>query len=131
MMELKTPEPIEELFEKLRVEAVFGPAIQEGDVTIIPVADIGIGFGYGSGYSPATDEERSEADEVDAGADSGKGEGAVGGGKATPRGYIKISSEGVAFESIIDDDRVALASIAMSAWRIFWVAKTLRAFARK
>jgi uncharacterized spore protein YtfJ len=131
MTELKTPEPIEELFERLRVEAVFGPSIQEGDVTIIPVADVGIGFGFGSAPSPVMDEERTETDEMDADADNGKGEGAAGGGKATPRGYLIISSEGVVFESIIDENRVALARIALSAWRIFWVAKTLRAFARK
>jgi uncharacterized spore protein YtfJ len=124
MTELKTPEPIEELFEKLRVDAVFGKPIQEGDVTIIPVAEVGVGFGYGSGHSPATEEEGDEPD-------SGKGEGGAGGGKATPRGYIKITSEGVDFESTLDESRVALAGIAMSAWAIFWIAKTIRAFARK
>ena len=123
MTELKTPEPIEQLFEKLRVDAVFGQPIQEGDVTIIPVAEVGIGFGFGSAPPPATE----EGDEPD----SGKGEGAAGGGKATPRGYIKITSEGVDFESTLDESRVALAGIVMSAWAIFWIGKTIRAFARK
>ena len=128
MTELKVTEPIEQLFEKLSVDAVFGQPIQEGDVTIIPVAEVGIGFGYGSGQSPATEEEGDEAD-------SGKGEGVSGGvgggGKATPRGYIKITSDGVIFVSTLDEGRVALAGIAMSAWAIFWIAKTIRAFARK
>ena len=128
MTELKVTEPIEQLFEKLRVDAVFGQPIQEGDVTIIPVAEVGVGFGFGSGPSPATEEEGDEAD-------SGKGEGVSGGvgggGKATPRGYIKITSDGVDFVSTLDEGRVALAGIAMSAWAIFWIAKTIRAFARK
>ncbi len=125
MTGLKATESIEQLFEKLRVDAVFGQPIQEGDVTIIPVAEVGVGFGYGSGRSPATEEEGGKAD-------SGKGEGGGGGGgKATPRGYIKITSDGVDFKSILDEGRVALAGIAMSAWAIFWIAKTIRAFARK
>ena len=124
MTELKATEPIEQLFEKLRVDAVFGQPIQEGDVTIIPVAEVGFGFGYGSGRSPATEEEGDAAD-------SGKGAGGGGAGKATPRGYIKITSDGVNFESTLDEGRVALAGIAMSAWAIFWIAKTIRAFVRK
>ena len=55
MTELKATEPIEQLFEKLKVDAVFGQPIQEGDVTIIPVAEIGVGFGFGSGQGPAAD----------------------------------------------------------------------------
>ena len=124
MTELIATEPIEQLFEKLGVDAVFGQPIQEGDVTIIPVAEVGLGFGFGSGSSPATEEEGDEAD-------SGKGEGVVGGGKATPRGYIKITSDGVDFESTLDEGRIALAGIVMSAWAIFWITKTIRAFARK
>lgn len=131
MTDLKTPEPIEELFEKLRVDTVFGSPIQEGDVTIIPVAEVGIGFGFGSGSAPMPEDKGIEPEEEGTESDSGIGEGAAGGGKATPRGYIKITSEGVAFESTADENRVALAGIAMTAWAIFWIAKTIRAFARK
>ena len=131
MTELKATEPIEQLFEKIKVDAVFGQPVQEGDVTIIPVAEVGIGFGFGSGPVPAPEEKGIEPEEAGTESDSGKGEGAAGGGKATPRGYIKITSEGVAFESTVDESRVALAGIAMTAWAIFWIAKTIRAFARK
>jgi uncharacterized spore protein YtfJ len=125
MTELKTTEPIEQLFEKLKVDAVFGQPIQEGDVTIIPVAEVGVGFGFGSGQSPAAQDQGDEE------AESGKSSGGGGGGKATPRGFIKITSDGVFFESTLDEGRVALAGIAMSAWAIFWIAQTIRAFVRK
>ena len=124
MTALKATEPIEQLFEKLRVDAVFGQPVQEGDVTIIPVADVGVGFGFGSGRSPATAEEGEEADR-------GKSEGGGAGGKATPRGYIKITPDGVDFVSTLDEGRVALAGIAMVAWAIFWIAMTIRAFVKK
>ncbi len=128
MSELNTTEPIEQLFEKLSVDAVFGQSIQEGDVTIIPVAEVGVGFGFGSGQSPAAEEQGEDGDKQ---ADSGKSGGGAGGGKATPRGFIKITSDGVTFESTMDEGRVALAGIAMSAWAIFWIAATIRAFVKK
>ena len=96
MTELKATEPIEQLFEKLRVDAVFGQPVQEGDVTIIPVADVGVGFGFGSGRSPATEEEGERPIAV-------KARVAAAGGKATPRGYIKITPDGVDFVSTLDE----------------------------
>ena len=124
MTESNTIEPIEKLFEKLKVDAVFGEPIKEGDVTLIPVADVGVGFGFGSGHNPAAEGEEGEAE-------SGQGMGGGGGGKASPRGYIKITPDGVTFESTMDENRVALAGIAMTAWAVFWIAAAIRAFARK
>ena len=123
MTELKAIEPIEQLFEKISVDTVFGKPIQEGDVTIIPVAEVGVGFGFGSGGQRATEQQEDEV-----GRDQGGGGG--GGGKATPRGFIKITQDGVFFESTLDEGRVALAGIAMVAWAIFWITKTIRVFAR-
>jgi uncharacterized spore protein YtfJ len=124
MTESNAIEPIEQLFEKLKVDAVFGEPIKEGDVTLIPVADVGVGFGFGSGQNPAVEEDGDDADR-------GQGMGGGGGGKATPRGYIKITPDGVTFESTLDENRVALAGIAMTAWAIFWITAAIRAFARK
>ena len=124
MTELKATQPIEQLFEKLKVEAVFGQPVQEGDVTIIPVADVGVGFGFGSGRNPAADAEGEDGDPA-------VSEGGGAGGKATPRGYIKITPEGVDYESTLDEGRVALAGIAMVAWAVFWITMTIRAFVKK
>ena len=123
MTELKAIEPIEQLFEKISVDTVFGKPIQEGDVTIIPVAEVGVGFGFGSGGRRATEQQGDEAGHDQEG-------GGGGGGKATPRGFIKITQDGVFFESTLDEGRVALAGIAMVAWAIFWITKTIRVFAR-
>jgi uncharacterized spore protein YtfJ len=124
MSESNSIEPIEQLFEKLKVDAVFGEPIKEGDVTLIPVADVGVGFGFGSGQNPAAAAEGGEAE-------SSQGMGGGGGGKASPRGYIKITPDGVTFESTMDENRVALAGIAMTAWAVFWIAAAIRAFAKK
>jgi uncharacterized spore protein YtfJ len=124
MTELKATESIEKLFEKLSVDAVFGKPVQEGEITIIPVTDVSVGFGFGSGISPAAEDDGEDAD-------TGKSEGGGAGGKASPRGYIKITPEGVDYVSTLDEGRVALAGIALSAWAVFWVTMTIRAFIKR
>jgi len=137
MSELKIVKPIERMLDQLTVESVFGPPTKEGDVTIIPVAEMGLGFGFGFGQGFAIEdedgeEEKEEKEEKEEEtANTGEGGGAGGGGKATPRGYIKITPEGVSFESIMDDNQVAMAGIMMTAWSVFWIAKAIRAFAKK
>ncbi len=126
----RVAEPIERLLNRLAVESVFGPPTKEGNVTVIPVAEIGVGFGYGFGFGrgPAG---AAEGGEEGAGISEGGGAGGGAGGRAAPRGYIQITPEGVRFEPIIDQARIALAGIAMSAWSVFWISKTIRAFAKK
>ncbi len=130
MTELKIAEPIERMLEQLKVETVFGQPIKEGDVTIIPVAEMGVGFGYGFGQGPSATDEEGETVDADTDADAGTG-GVGGGGRSMPRGYIEITSEGVSFESIMKEGQVAMAGIMLVAWTVFWVTKTIRAFAKK
>ena len=46
-------EPIEKMVEALGVGAVFGEPIREGDVTVVPVAEVRFTFGYGYGSGRA------------------------------------------------------------------------------
>jgi uncharacterized spore protein YtfJ len=123
-------QPIEQMLERLNVNTVFGEPTKEGDVTIIPVAEIGVGFGYGYGFGrgPAGAEEGVRET---AGTGEGEGGGGGAGGRATPRGYIRITPGGVTFQPIIDETRIPLAGIAFSAWSVFWISKTIRAFAKR
>ena len=116
-------EPVEEVLEQMNVSAVFGEPVKEGDVTIIPVAEVKVMFGYGYGFGEGTTDE----DETETSAGGGGGGGARG--RATPRGYIRITPEGVWFESIENEKTIALAGIAMVAWSVFWVMKTIRTIA--
>jgi uncharacterized spore protein YtfJ len=125
----QTVEPIREMLERLNVNAVFGQPIQEGDTTIIPVAEIRalLGYGCGFGVNPSGKEG--------VGANEGGGGGGGARGRAMPRGYVRITPEGVTFEPITDQTRIPLAGIALSAWTVFWVSKTIRSvislFAKK
>jgi uncharacterized spore protein YtfJ len=73
---------------KAGVRAVFGEPVQQGGVTVIPVARVRWGFGGGGG--------RSEA--VADGPASGSGGG--GGVAADPIGYVEIGSDGATFRPI-------------------------------
>jgi uncharacterized spore protein YtfJ len=116
-------EPIQKMIEGLGVGAVFGEPITEGGETVVPVAEVRLGFGYGSGSGRGRDEEAEGAPTTGEGSGSGGGAGA----RVSAKGYIRISSEGVRFESLPDVTRIALAGIALAAWSVFWIGKTVRA----
>lgn len=114
-------EPIEKALERLGVGAVFGEPVKEGDVTVIPVAEVSFSFGYGHGSG----RERPESGGPATGEGSGGGSGATG--RASPKGYIRISPEGVWFDPVPDVTRIALAGIAFAAWTAFWVGRAIKA----
>jgi uncharacterized spore protein YtfJ len=116
--------PIEQMVARLGVDAVFGKPTTEGDVTIIPVAQVVYGFGYGGGYGSAPKRE------ADGEGGEGGGSGAGGGGRATPCGYVRITPQEVKYQPIVDETRIPLAGILMGAWSVFWVMATIRTIAR-
>lgn len=112
---------IEQIRDAASWKSVFGEPQVVDEKTIIPVAQVGYGFGLGFGRGePASEEE----DGPDAGAEGG---GGGGGASAKPLGVIVITSEDVYFEDVRDDNIVALMGIALSAFAILQIAKTLRA----
>ena len=104
-------EPIEKMINGLGVGAVFGEPIREGDVTVIPVAEVRFAFGYGYGSGRGRGEETEGGPRTDEG--SGGGSGA--GGRASAKGYVRISADDVKFEPVLDVTRLALAGIAFAA----------------
>ncbi|MFN8440183.1 MAG: spore germination protein GerW family protein [Caldilineaceae bacterium] len=123
--------PIEEMLEKLSVERVFGTPTHENGITIIPVAQVDVGFGYGGGYGRGPNGKTGEqVDGTSTTNNEGVGSGGGGGGRATPRGYLHITSDGVRYEPIVDATRIPLAGMLMGAWAIFWITATIRTIAR-
>jgi|SRR5215207_4766655 uncharacterized spore protein YtfJ len=120
-------EPIEKMVDGLGVGAVFGEPIKEGGVTVIPVAEVRFAFGYGYGSG----RDRSEETEGGPRTDEGSGGGSGAGGRASAKGYIRISADEVRFEPVLDVTRLALAGIAFAAWSVFWIGRTMRAVDRR
>ena len=75
-------EPIEKMVDELGVGAVFGEPIREGDVSVVPVAEVRFAFGYGYGSGRGHSEEAQGGPRTDEG--SGGGSGA--GGRASAKG---------------------------------------------
>ena len=117
-------EPIEKMVDGLGVGAVFGEPIREGGVTVVPVAEVRFAFGYGYGSG------RGRSEDAEGGPSTGEeGSGGVSGagGRASAKGYVRISADGVRFEPVLDVTRLALAGIAFAAWSVFWIGRTMRA----
>jgi uncharacterized spore protein YtfJ len=117
-------EPIEKMVDALGVGAVFGEPIREGDVTVVPVAEVRFTFGYGYGSGRGRGEESEGSPST---AEQGSGGGSGAGGRASAKGYVRISADGVRFEPVLDVTRLALAGIAFAAWSVFWIGRTMRA----
>jgi uncharacterized spore protein YtfJ len=120
-------EPIEKMVDGLGVGTVFGEPIREGDVTVVPVAEVRFAFGYGYGSGHGRGEEAEGGPRTEEG--SGGGSGA--GGRATAKGYIRISADEVRFEPVPDVTRLALAGIAFAAWSVFWIGRAMRAVGKR
>ena len=121
-------EPIEKMVDGLGVGAVFGEPIREGGVTVVPVAEVRFAFGYGYGSG------RGHGEEAEGGpgtGEEGSGGGSGAAGRASAKGYIRISADEVRFEPVLDITRVALAGIALAAWSGFWIGRTIRAVGRR
>lgn len=123
--------PIARLIDSIGVKSVFGEPKKESGSVIIPVAQVEYGFGYGGGFgSAAGEEDESDGNALEAGSREEPGEGGGGGGgaagRATPRGYIRITPDEVRYEPISDDERVPVVAILMVAWSVFWITLTIR-----
>jgi len=123
--------PIKQFMDRIGVERVFGAPTKEGDVTIIPVADVTFGFGYGGGYGSEGGEKSNEGGEA-TGTDGavGGGSGVGAGGHTKARGYVQIGPDGVKYEPIVNPLWIPLAGIFMGAWAVFWGTATIRTVAK-
>ncbi len=117
---------VAELKEKADVNAIFGEPVTVHERTIIPVAKVGYGFGvgFGVGYdSTSGDDEDEGENEPEATEQMGGGSG--GGVQARPFAVIEVTPDSVRVESIVDEQKLALGALLLTAWGIFWTACTL------
>jgi len=107
---------------KATVRTVFGDPMEVHGRTIIQVAKVRFGFGMGMGRGKRKDDEKHDDDHHHA-----AGGGGGGGAVIRPLAVIEISDGRTKVTPIVDVTRISLAAIALTAWGIFWVTRTLRA----
>lgn len=113
-------ESIEAARDAANWKSAFGEPQIVGDKTIIPVAQVSYGFGMGFGRGGSASEEEGDSGE------GGEGSGGGGGASAKPYGVIVVTADDVYFEEVEDNSKIAVLGIAMSAFAIFQITKTLR-----
>ena len=100
---MSSPAPfgaIADLFERsLNIRHVFGEPVHNGEMTVIPVAQVAYAFGGGGGRGPGRiGVDRADRQSSDKG-QGGEPEGAGGGGglRMTPVGALEIGPHGTRF----------------------------------
>lgn len=111
---------IEKARETAHWRAAFGEPTVIEDKTLIPVSQVGYGFGLGFGQGGPPPEEGGEA------APGGEGGGVGGAASSKPLGVIVVSPDGVCFQEVEDESKIALAGILLGGLVIYQIAKTLR-----
>ncbi len=115
---------MERLFASANVKNVYGRPVQQGDTTIIPVAEVTVagGFGVGVGFGDDPDPgERKQMREA-----GGSGGGGGGTKLARPVAVVVVSPEGVRVEPVIDLTKIGLAVITAWGFMIAQIVKMRR-----
>ena len=119
------------------VEAVYGKPVKNGDITIIPTAEVlcgmGVGMGIGSGGFTPPDEAspKAQAKGPSKGPNTpqqGSGAGGGGGGYtfSRPVAVVIASPEGVRVEPVIDRTKIAIAAFTTAGFMLSMISRMFR-----
>lgn len=111
---------MDRFMEPASVEAVYGKPIKNGDMLIIPTAEVAsfMGFGFGTGSGQSTESQEDHPME-------GSGTGGGGGGSihSRPVAMVIASPEGVRVEPVIDLTKIGLAALTSAGFIIATLAR--------
>jgi len=112
--------PVRVARDLLTVRRVFGEPIQQGDVTLVPVARVMGGSGYGDGDG----EWRKPTDGDETGTGSGSGGGF--GVNVTPVGVYVVRGTDVTWQPAMDLNRTILGGQIVGALALLLIARAMR-----
>jgi len=112
--------PVRVARDLLTVRRVFGEPIQQGDVTLVPVARVMGGSGYGDGDG----EWRKPTDGDETGTGSGSGGGF--GVNVTPVGVYVVRGTDVTWQPAMDLNRTILGGQILGALALLLIARAMR-----
>jgi uncharacterized spore protein YtfJ len=115
-MQATVKETLEQLIETADVEHVYGRPIKQGEVAIIPSAEVltAVAFGIGSGLGSSAD---------------GEGYGGGGGGGRTlarPVAVIIASPDGVRVEPVFDPTKIMLAALTAGGFMVGMLSRMFK-----
>ena len=112
--------PVRVARDLLTVRRVFGEPIQQGDVTLVPVARVMGGSGYGDGDGEWR--KPTAGDETGTGSGSGGGFGV----NVTPVGVYVVRGTDVTWQPAMDLNRTILGGQIVGALALLLIARALR-----
>jgi len=112
--------PVRVARDLLTVRRVFGEPIQQGDVTLVPVARVMGGSGYGDGDGEWR--KPTAGDETGTGSGSGGGFGV----NVTPVGVYVVRGTDVTWQPAMDLNRTILGGQIVGALALLLIARAMR-----
>jgi uncharacterized spore protein YtfJ len=106
-----------EFLDTASVDRVYGEPVREGDLTVIPTAEVVVGLGFGVGFGGG--QGPTDDDDEDSKAGEEKASGFGGGGGRTlsrPVAVVVVSPDGVLVEPVVDVTKIAIASITAAGF---------------
>ena len=113
---------LEQFIETANVEAVYGEPVRNGEMLVVPTAEVlcfmGFGVGSGRGKSSEDDEEQGE----------GEAGGGGGGGRvlSRPVAVVVASPEGVRVEPVVDFTKIGLAALTAAGFMAGMIVRMMR-----
>lgn len=120
------PQSAARVMEVANANAVVGPVQRAEGRVIIPLASVSAGYGFGYGFGP---DHRARAGLTPEETTGGGGGG--GGARARPVAVLELTAAEFRVHQVVDSTRITLASLALAAWSLFWITRTVRAFRRR
>lgn len=112
-------ETFKEFLDTAGVDRVYGEPVREGNITVIPTAEVLVGLGFGMGFGSGCCGADGDAEAEKPGAEQTGGCGGGGGGGRTlsrPVAVVVISPEGVEVEPVVDVTKIAIATITAAGF---------------
>lgn len=103
------------------VKTIFGDAVHEKDLTIIPVASICMKGGGGGGGQDGEKTDDSKSPKCGQGSGIGLGYAR----KVQPLGYIEVSNDKAVFKPIVDVGKIAMVFVGASVLGACMVARAI------
>lgn len=112
-------ETMQRFLDTADVDVVYGEPVQNGDVLVLPSAEVLCGMGFGVGAGRGGD----EASET-----GGEGGGGGGGGRvlSRPVAVVIITPDSVRVEPVIDPTKIALAALTAAGFMAGMFFRMLR-----
>jgi len=109
---------LDKFLEAADVSAVYGAPIQNGEVVIIPTAEVLSGMGFGMGYGGGEDQA----------GDTGSGLGGGGGGRvlSRPVAVVVVTPDEVRVEPVVDITKIALAALTAGGFMMGMLIRMTR-----